>query len=81
MVLKLLNIFNMWSCVNEPSDLYENGIVDVLKSLFGEMQRLKKIEDKAVTDCLIQTLKILDNLLKYVSEFVKRALQVNIITA
>jgi hypothetical protein len=75
-VLKLLSIFNFWSSANEPSDLYENGIVDVLRSLFNELKNLKKSDDKSITDSVIQILKILDNLLKYVSEFVKRALQV-----
>jgi hypothetical protein len=35
----------------------------------------KRLTDKIVTETLIELLKIADNLLKYVSEFVKKALQ------
>jgi hypothetical protein len=73
---KLLNVVTLWSSLNDPSDLYENGIVDCLRSLFSESQKMRKIDEKSSFIAVTEILKILDNLLKYVSEFVKKALQV-----
>lgn len=41
-----------------------------------DIARIKKFDDKTINETLIEILKIIDNLLKYVSEFVKKALQV-----
>ena len=41
-----------------------------------DIARIKKFDDKTINETLIEMLKIIDNLLKYVSEFVKKALQV-----
>jgi hypothetical protein len=41
-----------------------------------EISKLKKYDDKIINEILTELLKITDNLLKYVSEFVKKALQV-----
>ena len=40
---------------------------------------MKKLDEKSSLIAVTEILKILDNLLKYVSEFVKKALQVLII--
>lgn len=72
---KLLNVITLWSSTVDPFDLYDNGIVESLKSILSELARVKKLDDKAAVETLIEVLKILDNLLKFVSEFVKKALQ------
>lgn len=74
-VLKLLNVAHLWSAATDPSELYENGIIDCLKVYFGEMSKVRKLDDQFLIETEIEMLKTLDNLLKYVSEFVKRALQ------
>jgi hypothetical protein len=51
-------------------------IIDHLRSMILDISRIKRIDDKTISETLIKLLKILDNLLKYVSEFVKKALQV-----
>ena len=79
MTQKILNVITLWSSLNDPSDLYEHGIVDCLRSLFSESQKIRKIDEKSSLIAVTEILKILDNLLKYVSEFVKKALQVIII--
>jgi hypothetical protein len=52
--------------------------MDYVKSMLIEIYRIKKYDDKTIIETLINLLKIADNLLKYVSEFVKKALQVQI---
>lgn len=74
-VLKLLNIVRIWSSTLDPSDLYEQSVVDVLKSMLLEISKMKKYDETVINQILIELLKISDNLLKYVSEFVKKALQ------
>jgi serine/threonine-protein kinase ULK4 len=54
--------------------LYENNIIDFLKPMLVDISK-KRLSDKIVTETLIELLRIADNLLKYVSEFVKKALQ------
>ena len=54
--------------------MYENNIVDYLKPMLMDVSK-KRLTDKIVSETLIELLKIVDNLLKYVSEFVKKALQ------
>lgn len=53
------------------------GIVDPLKSMIVDMSRMRRTEwsDRITVETLIELLKILDNLLRYLSEFVKRVLQ------
>jgi hypothetical protein len=58
-------------------DLYDHGVIDHLKSMMADIARTKKLDDKMVIETLIELLKITDNLLRFVSEFVKKALQVN----
>lgn len=41
-----------------------------------DIAKTKKYDEKMINEILIELLKIIDNLLKYVSEFVKKALQV-----
>lgn len=41
-----------------------------------DIAKTKKLDDRVVTEVLIDILKIIDNLLKFVSEFVKKAIQV-----
>ena len=41
-----------------------------------DISRLKKLEDRITIEVLTDVLKIIDNLLKFVSDFVKKALQV-----
>ena len=43
-----------------------------------DIAKLKKYDDKMLNEMLIELLKITDNLLRYVSDFVKKALQVNL---
>lgn len=43
----------------------------------NEIYRSRRLDDKTVAETLIEILKILDNLLKYLSEFVKKAIQVS----
>ena len=74
LVIKLLNILNIWSSTIDPSDLYDNNIVDYLKPMLVDISK-KRLSDKIIAETLIELLKIVDNLLKYVSEFVKKALQ------
>jgi len=50
--------------------------MDFVKSMLIDIYRIKKYDDKTIIETLINLLKIADNLLKYVSEFVKKALQV-----
>ena len=50
--------------------------MDYVKSMLIDIFRIKKYDDKTIIETLINLLKIADNLLKYVSEFVKKALQV-----
>ncbi len=73
---KLLNIVSLWSSLSDPLDLYENGVIDCIRALFSESQKMRKIDEKSSLNAVTEILKILDNLLKYVSEFVKKALQV-----
>ncbi len=47
-----------------------------VKSILVDMSKIKKTDDKTVIETLIISLRIADNLLKFVSEFVKKALQV-----
>lgn len=55
---------------------YENkAIVEVLRSILIDLSKIKKYDDRIVSETLIEVLKIVDNLLKHVSEFVKKALQ------
>jgi hypothetical protein len=77
-VVKLLNLLSLWSSTVDPADLYEHGIIDYLKSMIADVARLKKLDDKMIVETLIELLKIADNLLKFVSEFVKKALQVRV---
>lgn len=74
-VLKLVTIIRIWSSILDPSDLYEQNIVELLKSMLLEISRMKKYDETAINQVLIELLKTSDNLLKYVSEFVKKALQ------
>jgi len=74
-MLKILSILSIWSSTLDPLDLYEFNIVDYLKSIMLEIHRMRKYNDTQVNQVLIELLKISDNLLKYVSEFVKKALQ------
>jgi hypothetical protein len=53
--------------------------MDYVKSMLIDIFRIKKYDDKTIIETLINLLKIADNLLKYVSEFVKKALQVLIL--
>lgn len=58
------------------------GIIDPLKSMLMDISRMRRTEfDRITIDTLIELLKILDNLLKYLSELVKRALQMKKIAA
>ncbi len=66
----------MWSSTLDPLDLYEFNIIEYLKAMLFDISRLKKYDEKMIAEILIELLKIADNLLKYVSEFVKKALQV-----
>ena len=50
--------------------------MEYLKGLFLDISKMKKYDEKIINEMLIELLKISDNLLKYVSEFVKKALQV-----
>ena len=43
----------------------------------NDIYRSRRLDDKTVAETLIEILKILDNLLKYLSEFVKKAIQVS----
>ena len=52
------------------------GIMDHLKGMLVDISKIKRIDDKLINEILIELLRIVDNLLKYVSEFVKKALQV-----
>lgn len=72
-----MNVVTLWSSLIDPSDLYEHGIIDCLRTLFNESQKMRKIDEKSSLIAITEILKILDNLLKYVSEFVKKALQVS----
>lgn len=78
LLIKLLNIINLWSSTLDPLDLYDHGIVDCLKGTMLDIAKLKKYDDKMLNEMLIELLKITDNLLRYVSDFVKKALQVNL---
>ena len=75
LVIKLLNVLSLWSSTVEPLDLYEHGVVDYLKSILTDISKNKKLDEKSIVETLIEVLKIIDNLLKFVSEFVKKALQ------
>ncbi|CAF0783549.1 unnamed protein product [Brachionus calyciflorus] len=75
LVSTLLKIINIWSSSIDPMDLYENGIVEILKSFVMDISKIKKLDDRVTTEVLIDILKIIDNLLKFVSEYVKKALQ------
>jgi len=74
-VLKILRILSMWSSTLDPLDLYEFSIVDYLKGMLLDIHRTRKFDDTQVNQALVELLRISDNLLKYVSEFVKKALQ------
>jgi hypothetical protein len=53
------------------------GIVEPLKIMIMDLSRLRKgNDDRIIIETLIELLRIVDNLLKYVSEFVKKALQI-----
>lgn len=57
--------------------LKTEGIIDCIKGMMLEISKLKKYDDKIINEILIELLKISDNLLKYISDFVKKALQVS----
>ncbi len=50
--------------------------MDFVRTMLLDIARIKKCDDKTIIETLINLLRIADNLLKYVSEFVKKALQV-----
>ena len=51
--------------------------MDHMKSMLIDISKIKRLDDKTIIETLIKILRIVDNLLKFVSEFVKKALQVN----
>lgn len=68
----------MWSSTVDPYDLYENNIVEPVKTMMLDIARMRRadLSERITVETLAELLKILDNLLKYVSDLVKRALQV-----
>lgn len=74
-VIKILGILTIWSSTLDPLDLYEFNIVDYLKAMMLDILRMKSHEAAGVNAVLLELLRISDNLLRYVSEFVKKALQ------
>ena len=74
-VLKVLNILSIWSSTLDPLDMYEFNIVDYLKCMMLDILHSKANDSSSVNAILLELLKISDNLLKYVSDFVKKALQ------
>lgn len=76
MLVKLLSIFDMWSSTVDPSDLYENGIVEPIRSMLVDISHIPTSRlDRITIETLVELLRILDNLLRYLSDVVKRALQ------
>ena len=44
--------------------------------MLSDISKIKRLDEKQLIDTLIEALRIIDNLLKFVSELVKKALQV-----
>lgn len=50
----------------------------MIKAIMLDISKTRKFDESVITETLIDLLKIIDNLLKFVSEFVKKALQVKL---
>jgi hypothetical protein len=75
-LVKILNFLTLWSSTIDPMDLYENNIIDYLKSMFNDLAKIKVVNDLVLIETLIELLRIVDNLLKFVrQDFVKKAIQ------